>query len=158
MAARKKRTAKDIGKPQVSPGRAVELLRAQHEKGSELLAKGFPSADEHSKWELLTGNLLGKAFGENSPNVNAILSVDQYGSFPMDAGEEWWSQHRAESLRTQLTKLEGLIELLETEVELDSEGVIHKEDKPHGRKVFLVHGHDEGALHGTARFLDKIEQ
>ena len=36
----------------------------------------------------------------------------------MNAGEQWWENHRAESLTTQLTRLEGLVELLQTEAQL----------------------------------------
>lgn len=30
--------------------------------------------------------------------------------------------------------------------------------EPHGHRIFFVHGHDEGALHEIARFLERLDQ
>lgn len=154
----KKNEYEPLSPPQVPPNAGVELLNAQISKGEALLAARPIAGDEYSTWELLTKNYLEKAFGRNAPNVASITSVGKYGSFPMQAGEAWWENHRAESLRTQLAKLKALAQLLNTEVVLQ-EGGVATSQKPHPRhKVFLVHGHDELALHETARFLEKLHQ
>jgi uracil-DNA glycosylase family 4 len=46
------------------------------------------------------------------------MDVGKYRAFPMDAGEEWWDEHRRRSLITQVSKLRGLVELLKTEAQL----------------------------------------
>jgi predicted nucleotide-binding protein len=107
---------------------------------------------------MLARNYLGKAFGQNSPNVTTVTSIGRYGSFPMNAGEAWWQKHRAETLQSQLRKIQGLIELLNTEVALRQDHAVPPPDSRNGHKIFLVHGHDELALHETARFLEKLRQ
>ncbi len=146
------------GLPEISPEKAIELIRKQIEVGEEFFEGSVIEKDAYSTWELLTKNYLEKAFGKNSPNITSVSSVGKYGSFPMGASEEWWNDHRAKSLRTQISKMKGLIELLGTEVELQHGSAISTHASVHGHKIFLVHGHDESTLHETARFLEKLDQ
>jgi len=76
----------------------------------------------------------------------------------MSAGEEWWENHRTSSLQTQKRKLEGLRELLQTELQLSGGETPQLSREPTGHKIFLVHGRDERALHEVARFLEKLQQ
>ncbi len=146
------------GPPEVPAEQGIQLLKRQIGKGEEILASRPIASDAYSSWELVTRNYLEKAFGTNSPNVTSITSVGKYGSFPMGASDGWWENHRAESLQTQLTKLHGLVELLTTEVELHTQGIVTQEASVSGHRLFLVHGHDELVLQETARFLEKLEQ
>ena len=159
MSTRRKKSDKPLSGsdvlPTVSPARGIELLRRTSERGQQLLSQGVDS-DEYSKWETTTQNFLVRIFGSLSPNVKRVLNVGKYGSFPMNAGSEWWARHRADSLRKQLRIVEGLIEVLEADVESpDPPGELASPIAV-GCKVFLVHGHDEGALHHTARFLEAL--
>ena len=156
--AKRKSSAPDDWLPQVPPDKGIELLRGQIAKGKELLAARPVTSDAYERWELLVRNYLEKAFGKNSPNVSSVTRVGRYGSFPMGAGEEWWEFHRAQSLTTQVTQLEGLVELLQTEIQLVQGTAPTVTPLASGHKVFLVHGQDEGALHATARFLEKLHQ
>src|SRR6266700_8082571 len=106
--------------PEIPPEKGIALLRQQIEKGRALLDKRPISSDDYSAWELVTRNYLEKAFGKNSANVTSVTSAGRYGSFPMNPGEQWWENHRAENLQTKIRRLEGLIELLQTEVALAS--------------------------------------
>jgi len=144
--------------PQVSPEEEIGLLKMQITKGQELLASRPIVSDGYSSWELVTRNYLEKAFGANSPNVSSVTDIGKYGAFPKEAGEAWWENHRAKSLQTQLKKLDGIVELPQTELRLAGGGVIQAPQQPSGHRVFLVHGHDEAVLHETARFLEKLEQ
>jgi len=146
------------GTPQVSPQQGIDLLTSLIEKGKILVGNRPLSSDEHGKWKLLTRNFLEKTFGLNSPNVASVIDVGVYGAFPGDADEAWWENHRAKSLSTQVKRLEGLIELLITEVQLDTGTSVKAGPQPMGHRIFIVHGHDEGALHATARFLDQLTQ
>jgi len=147
-----------VGAPELLPEKAIPLLRKHLEDGEKLLARGGICSDDHSTWVMIARNYLEKAFGQNSPNVTTVTSAGRYGSFPMNAGEAWWQKHRAETLQSQLKKIQGLIELLTTEVTLQHDHVVTAPEAKHGHKVFLVHGHDELALHETARFLEKLRQ
>lgn len=98
------------------------------------------------------------AFGAHSSNVSSVTDVGKYGGFPMEAGDEWWEAHRAESLETQTQQLEGLVELLATEMQLAIGEAPHLAAPSKGQRVFVVHGHDEAVLHEVARFLERLEQ
>lgn len=157
--AQKRRDPNPIGQPQVDPGTGLKLLTQQIAKGKDLLAHRPLNSDIYSQCELVTSNFLEKAFGQNSPNVKSVTDVGKYGGFPMNAGDDWWENFHAESLTTQLSRLDGLVELLKTEVQLAAGGISGATDEPpFGRRVFIVHGHDEAVLHEVARFLEKLEQ
>jgi hypothetical protein len=84
----------------------------------QLLSSRQLSSDDYSSWELLTRNYLEKAFGRHSPNISSVMDVGKYGTFPMGPNAQWWENHRIQSLTTQKRKLQGLIELLQTEAQL----------------------------------------
>lgn len=155
---RMNKTPPEIGPPELPPEKAILLLRKLLEDAESLLGRGRIGSDDHSTWVMLARNYLEKAFGKNSPNVTTVTSAGRYGSFPINAGEDWWETHRAKTLKSQIKKVEGLIELLTTEVALQHDHVVGAPAAKHGHKIFLVHGHDELALHETARFLEKLRQ
>lgn len=155
----RKRQPEPPDQPEVGPEVGIRLLQGQIEKGRALLASRPLQKDAYSQWELLTRNYLEKAFGRGSPNVATVRDVGKYGGFPMNAGEQWWENHRAESLATQLTRLEGLVELLQTELQLRGGTAISRPGPaPTGHRIFLVHGHDQAALQEVARFLERLDQ
>lgn len=133
--AKKSIGAEPPSPPEVSSQQGIILLERQFVQGEQLLARRPISEDDHSSWELVARNLLEKAFGRNSPNVTSVISVGKAGSFPMMAGEEWWENHRAETLQTQLARIRGLIELLRTEVELHEGGVVRPEQRFSGHRI-----------------------
>src|SRR5215470_11991075 len=156
--AKKAKDSESPGPPEIGPQQGIDLIQRQIVKGDQMLGRRPIVKDEYSSWELVTRNILEKAFGKSSPNVTSITSVGKYGGFPGNAGEAWWENHRAESLQTQVTKLRGLVQLLETELELRDAGTVKPVQVRSGHRIFLVHGHDELALQETARFLEKLEQ
>jgi len=153
-----KKTKVEPESPQVKPEQGIIFLSKQIEKAKVLLQDVQLAKDDYSSWELVTRNYLEKAFGTNSPNVSTITDVGKYGSFPMNASDDWWENRRKESLQTQIKKLEGLLELLETECTLSQGQSPTLEHSTMGHKIFLVHGHSEVALHETARYLEKLNQ
>lgn len=157
LMAKKPSEPTPFSKPEVTPTQAISLLQRQIEAGAKLLKERPLSADAFDTWELVTKNFLERAFGQGSPNIGAIMDVGKYGSFPMEADEAYWEERRAESLQTKLAKLQGLIELLQTELKLTETATVAL-PKPTGHRIFLVHGHDEQVLHQVARFLEQLEQ
>src|ERR1700693_1036524 len=147
--------------PEVDPTTGIRLLETQIQKARELLAVRPLSDDKYSQWENLTRNYLEKAFGRNSPNVSTVTEVGAW-AYPRGGDEIAWEKHRAEKLTTQVTHLEGLVELLQTEAQLRQASAIASPavlaPAPHGHRVFLVHGHAEAALHEVARFLERVDQ
>lgn len=144
--------------PEIAPSDGIRLLNQQIRRAEELLASRPIKPDALSSWELLTKNFLSRAFGDFSPNVSAVVDIGKYGSFPMNAGPEWWDERHAKSLQTKVSRLRGLVELLETELSLTGEAPSQPESPVVvSRRVFLVHGHHDGLLHEVARYLDKLK-
>jgi predicted nucleotide-binding protein len=144
--------------PQLGPAQALPLIDKQIAKATDLLADRPLDQDEYSSWELVTRNILEKAFGRNSPNISSVMNEGKYGMFPGNASEQWLENHRATSLQSQKRKVEGLRELLETELQLTGGQTAQVSSEPKGHKIFLVHGHDDRLLHETARFFEKLHQ
>lgn len=142
----------------MDPATGIRLIRTQIEKGQTILGARPIDNDAYSAWELMTRNCLEKAFGTGSPNVSSVTDVGKYGAFPMGADPRWWENHRAESLTTQLSKLNALMELLETELDIGRSSKTRTIPDSSGHAIFLVHGHDEAVLHDTARFLERLQQ
>ncbi len=150
--------AAEPGLPQVPPSRGAELLQSHLKAGEVILSNRPIDKDEYKTWEMVARNYLEKAFGNSSPNIASVMNAGKYGSFPINSGDDWRDNHRAKSLQTQLSNLRGLIELLKTEASLREDHIIASSNPTQGHRIFLVHGHDERALHETARFLEKLKQ
>lgn len=164
MATRKKPTPPLIGAPEISPEDGINLLNRQILRAEQLLTSRPIAADAISSWDLLTKNFLSKAFGNFSPNVSAVVDIGRFGGFPMNAGPEWWDNHNAKTLGSKVSRLRGLVELLETEIRLGGGSSVPSgepagpEGLPRlGRRVFVVHGHHDGLLHEAARYLEKLK-
>jgi predicted nucleotide-binding protein len=143
--------------PSITPQQAIELLRRQREKAESLLTNRPLSKDSHDAWDAVTRDYLVRAFGSGSPNVDSVLDIGRYGSFPMNASEQWWENHRVERLQGQVVMLDALIETLDTQLELGAAPSLQAHSAPVGDRVFIVHGHDDAALQTTARFLEKLQ-
>jgi predicted nucleotide-binding protein len=156
--ARKRNAPPAPEPPEVDPGTGIRLLLQQLEKGRALFEKRPIDEDQYSAWELLTRNYLEKAFGRHSPNVHSVTDVGKYDGLLAENDKAELQRRRAESLQTKLSRLEGLTELLETEAQLQSRGIIKREAEVIGHRIFLVHGHDQAALQETARFLERLGQ
>ena len=144
--------------PTLPPEKAIQLLQGQIEKAKQLLASRPLNSDDQSSWELLTRNLLERAFGTYSPNVSSVMNVGQLGLIPEDVEEESWEEYKAETLQTQIKKLEGLIQLLQIDIQSDHGRKEQSTAISTGHRLFLVHGQDEKVFHETARFLERLQQ
>jgi predicted nucleotide-binding protein len=141
----------------ISPKKGIELLKRQYVKGKQLLTQRPLKPDDYSAWENTTREYLIKAFGATSTNISAVLDIGKYGVFPMSATEKYWEEQRAQNLERQLVMLDSLIELLETEIELQSDAAGSDEQgSSMSNSVFLVHGHNQGIKEAVARFLERL--
>ena len=100
----------------VSTSEGIFLLKRQNERGKQLLELSPIDIAHYRAWENTTREFIVKAFGCNSPNIKSLTSIGKYGSFPINGDDEWWNQHRVESLNKQLVMLDSLIDQLETEL------------------------------------------
>lgn len=155
MASRKSK-AEPAGQPQVSPTEGRRLVEESITRGDKLLGNRPVGKNEYASWQLFTMNCLERAFGANSSSLNDVMSVSQMEGLFYDRPEQYQEQERAEYLTSQLARLRGLVDLLsigsnETSADVPS-------NSAGGKKVFVVHGHNERVLQECARFLEKLDQ
>jgi predicted nucleotide-binding protein len=163
MARKTQAPTKYQDEPSLTPEHAVRLLRVQRDKGKQLLDNRPITSAAEMTWKTVTRDVLSRAFGASSPNVASVMRVGTY-AFALGGGnEQEWERQRAEDMTTRLEIIDGLIELLESNSTLEKSSSLSAisdtdEFKPSSNHVFLVHGHDEAAIHETARFLESLEQ
>ena len=144
---------------QLSPPGKRQLLRSHREKGLALLnSRPITSANEQA-WETVVQDLLIRAFGSTSHNIEPVTGVGHHCY--MGGNETSWEKARAETMKTRLEILDGLIELLDSQANLPPTGSvtslqpssgpdqIGKAEQGEtggtmkGLRSFIVHGHDE---------------
>ncbi len=159
MARKKTSSTASQAPPILSPEEASHLLRAHYVKGQTLL-KSLPiSSDSEQAWETVIHDLLIRAFGDTSPNIDRVMDVGRY-DFAFGGGNEIeWENARAKNMQTRLKILDSLIELLDSQANLAARGSVKptaslSDTDQVGNTVFLVHGHDEAVIHETARLLE----
>lgn len=144
--------------PTVTPDVALNLIRTRIVKAHEVLEQPSLTNNDHAIWKNTTRDVLVRAFGSDSPNVAAVIERPHLGGYPMNAGDEWWSNKRKEILRNQVGLLGSCIEQLETDI-----AVSHSNSIPHQKSelgasttAFLVHGRDDGKKSEVARLLQRL--
>lgn len=143
--------------PSLNPGQAMKLLRVQVEKGKQLLTNRPLTSAAEQTWETVTRDVLSRAFGPDSPNVSSVMDVGKFRWAFGGGNEHEWEKGRAEDLATRLQVMEGLIELLESAMETTGAATATSPADHLSKRIFLVHGHNEAAIHETARFLERLD-
>lgn len=115
VAKRARKTTPPATPPSLPPERALDLLRRQVEKGQQLLANRPISSANDEAWETITRDVLNRAYGSQSPNVESVMGVGRYRNMFGGGNEVEWEEGRAENMRDRLTILAELISLLEHE-------------------------------------------
>jgi predicted nucleotide-binding protein len=109
---------------------------------------------------------LAKIFGEGTSDYRRYVSaVDLPAKFSIGSSNYPLAQHYAEQIakRIQDSKhlLQEAINQLNEELEDAEAGLMHSTSEASEfvseKKVFVVHGHDEAALHAVARFLERLK-
>jgi predicted nucleotide-binding protein len=112
------------------------------------------SADEEKKWRDYNFDLLRAAF------ANDAIAREYRGAIPIDTTkyERIDYDNLQNRIAVQISKLESVLERLDLFPEPGAQSTVAVEDSiaEDRSKVFVVHGHDEGALQAVARFLDTI--
>lgn len=160
----RKRTSSDTSStpPTLTLKQASQLLRAHCEKGRQLLKSRPIFSSSEQSWEAVAHDLLIRAFGSASPNIERVMGVGRY-DFAFGGGNETeWEKARAENMKTRIEILDGLIDLLDSQINLATMGSVNSASPsyspgPIGNTVFLVHGHDEAVIHETARLLERLD-
>lgn len=151
--------------PLARPNHGILALRTQIDAGVRLLEQRPIAKDDYSSWQLATRNYLEKIFGPDSKNISSVMDVGKYAAAPIGPNREWWENHRATSLQSQLSQLGVLVEFLEMNLRLtlcSNDGEMARDSSPknndNGKSVFVAHGHDHGSLEQVARLLERLQQ
>jgi predicted nucleotide-binding protein len=137
-------------------------LQGRIKRGNELQARAILSDSDIEgyeqdaiKWRDYNSDLLRQLF-----TTDARRQEYQYSAMPSRVAGERLESYvvRRETVNNQIAKLESIVERLdlfrETVPAVATPGeAVGLEDRS---KIFVVHGHDEGAREGVARFLEKI--
>lgn len=103
MAKRTSRAGSPSSIPPSFPRkRAAELLRRQLQKGDTFLRTRPLNPADHATWKSLTRDLLTRAFGSGSPNVDSVMAVGKYEVYPPNPPEDWLEHRRAQRLQGHL--------------------------------------------------------
>ena len=158
MATKRKVTQEQIGSPEIDEKTSIKLISSQINHARKLLNTSPIDSKEFDKWQLTITNIVNRAFGQNSQNAKSIIDVTRIYIYPDSADDSWWQDHYKSSLETQISRLEALIGILETDAQIKGGSFSNKNEPINniGNSIFLVHGHNEAILHEVARFLEKL--
>lgn len=161
MAQRLNRTvAPTVVLPSVNAATGIDLLKKLIGKALDLKAKPDLAESDLQAWRAIARDYLVRAFGSESPNVNATLSARGDGGVYANMSDEEFRDYLQGGLTNKIKILESCIEQLQTDLDLHSSKVESSasiESASSSRKVFVVHGHNHGHKDATARFLERLE-
>ena len=121
MAARRRTPAQPpTVPPSVSPQQGVGLLRKQQNSGRNILTERQISEDLFANWVAITEDYARKAFGDPSSGLSRFQRAGYSGSIMVDPSEAQVEERRSQTLQSKVAAIDGLIEMLETEAELES--------------------------------------
>jgi predicted nucleotide-binding protein len=144
----------------MTPEFGIKLLKKQVEKAREILSKGPPPENILNSWISTTRSCIEKVFGTEHRHVDEFVGWGQ-GSVNLywEAGQ--WAQYRHGVLRAKIAAIEGHIE--ELQIELDIQEASLTASVPPGsvvpelsKKIFIVHGHDGELKQATARLVAQL--
>jgi predicted nucleotide-binding protein len=142
--------------------RGFESLREQLERGERLAAGGLLGRD-YSSWQTETRHWVEQCFGEHSRKAEDFYVAGAHATtFGPSVGQGSLAERRRDALDSELDLLRAFVSVLEraaehqrTTEERGPSGDPAREPRT-SRKVFVVHGRDEGARESVARVLEKV--
>jgi predicted nucleotide-binding protein len=99
--------------PTLTPNQTVGLLKGQKSKGEELLRMDFLSLGDVQHWNLITKDILTKAFGSNTDYIDLILYTSKDRIFSMFEPESILEKHRRRNFQASLRMLKDFIDHVE---------------------------------------------
>ena len=140
---------------------AYKQIRKRIDIGIEIIkyitSSEYNAADSHARykvWNTYNEELLQRIFDTDKFYKEYSLFVAiPYGVFK-DLPKEDVKETKIKEINKKLLKLESIFQRLELipEAFVMAQKFISTEN----RKIFIVHGHDEGIKHGVARFVEKF--
>jgi predicted nucleotide-binding protein len=164
MVQKKRQAEKEeVIPPSVNAETGIGLLKKLVGKADELRTRPEIKESDIQPWKTLARDYLVRAFGSESPNVNAVLYASGDGGLSMGMGDHEFETYLRSGLTNKIKILESCIEQLETDITLNAQTIESEEVAqefvlpPVSKKIFIVHGHNHGLKETVARFLEKLD-
>jgi predicted nucleotide-binding protein len=166
MSSPRKPSSEPISPPKliVPKVQAKSEIEAQLEKAREIIDRPIASEEDYdranadaTKWRNVTIALLENIFSNSSKAEAYRERTREVGiGGRLDFREEAkWLRRR---MNTRITELESILESLKFISEAPPSAIpTQKTQTTLSRKVFIVHGHDEGTKEAVARFLYQLQ-
>lgn len=141
---------------------ALERVKKSIAQIADLKNKRYNSPELH-KWLRDTEIALSYTFGEKSRHVEDFKNVSYSpGAFTIGGGDHQFQKPYLRGLETAKSVLESIVDEIK-EYWNDEEGslassssIVGKQKQPFSNKIFIIHGHDDGAKETVARFVSKL--
>ena len=155
--ARKPPASTPPAAPTMSVEKGLPRLRMQHVEGAGIVqTRGTEAAC--AAWETKTKHWLEAVFGEGSPKVRTVMHAGTHYVTTDDSDRDALARAR---LVDELNQLAAMIAILEDEAAEPAPRWGSKlpatAAADSGTKVFIVHGHDDGAKEMVARFVGGLD-
>ena len=144
----------------VPPATGIALLRKLIDKANEYRELPNLQSSDEDAWRTLARDYLVKTFGSRSPNVDSVLYASGDSGLHVGMSEGEFLDYGRSGFKNKIKQLKICIEQLETDMSLQPETANAAPgldtETPASRRVFVVHGHNQGAKEAAARFLEKL--
>ncbi|WIV97245.1 TIR domain-containing protein [Kinneretia aquatilis] len=135
-------------------------MRKLVEKANEIRALPNLQSSDEDAWRTLARDYLVKTFGSRSPNVDAVLYASGDSGLYAGMNDYEYRQYLVSGFDNKIKQLNICIEQLETDISLQTSATggetTSSPATPTSSRVFVVHGHNQGAKEAVARFLEKL--
>jgi TIR domain len=136
MAARKVRSESEPGKPELTPAQAIRILGACVADGMNLLERSQLSSDDLAIWEGTTRRWLELALGKDTRELGSVGHAGPSAQMLRGGpAADAFQMHRLETLRAQVVRVEGAIELLRQKEALRQEDTMKSTRPAEGDRV-----------------------
>ena len=164
MATRKstRSNVTDEVPPTVDPTTGIQLLKRLIEKAEAIMNKADLASSDHTAWQNLARDYLVRVFGSHSPNVSDVIHTTGDKGQYIGMSDYDYQEYLRTGFKSKIKILNTCIEQLETDIELATPKnkdvlIAIPEVLLDSRKVFVVHGHNQGIKDSVARFLEKLD-
>lgn len=112
----------------------------------------------YAQWELIAVNAIKKIFGEKSDEVIKFQTADWNDQATGQYNELSKALHREYRLGKQVNVLDACIKILKNKetLECSDEKILFKKETPLSKKIFIVHGRDDGTKNTVSSFLKTL--
>jgi predicted nucleotide-binding protein len=142
--------------------KGIELIMRQIAKGKALQEAAHVTEEAFNVWETVSEEIVVRAFGRNSDKHQRFSRAGRTMMVPIGhQPPAYFEQRRREKLIAKLSELGAFVSVLELEADIPTSPGQSENARlfksANNSDVFVVHGRDNAAKDGVARFLEKLQ-